>query len=150
MRVPMILRDTVNPDLAARAALLLVRDGVVSTGVLAGERVESGVTSVAFPGLGTGVGQVGPNTCARQVRAAIEESVLGLQTEPKFQAAEPLGQNPCRPLPLERCQPPTGERANRRGAAPAGGGRGCRVPSRRGGTNCRRRARYRLETGCND
>ena len=34
-------------------------------------------SSVAFPGLGTGVGRVGPNTCARQVRAAIEEVVLG-------------------------------------------------------------------------
>lgn len=77
MRVPMILEDTVQPYLAARAVFLLIRHGVVPAGVLAGERVETVVTSVAFPGLGTGVGRVGPNTCARQVRAAIEEVVLG-------------------------------------------------------------------------
>jgi O-acetyl-ADP-ribose deacetylase (regulator of RNase III) len=82
MRVPMILRDSVHPYLAARAALLLIRHGVFPTGPLEGERVETGVQSVAFPGLGTGVGQVGPNTCARQVRAAIEEVVLGQQTFP--------------------------------------------------------------------
>jgi O-acetyl-ADP-ribose deacetylase (regulator of RNase III) len=77
MRVPMILTDTVNPYLAARAVLLLVKHGVVSSGALAGESVAAAVESVAFPGLGTGVGRVGPNTCARQVRAAIEEIVLG-------------------------------------------------------------------------
>jgi len=77
MRVPMILRDSVNPYLAARAALLLVRSGVLATGALAGEPVSRGVASVAFPGLGTGVGQVSPNTCARQVAAAIEEILLG-------------------------------------------------------------------------
>src|SRR5262245_25769710 len=73
MRVPMILSDTVNPYLAARAVFLLIQHGVVPAGVLAGERVKDVVTSVAFPGLSTGVGRVDPNTCARQVRAAIEE-----------------------------------------------------------------------------
>jgi O-acetyl-ADP-ribose deacetylase (regulator of RNase III) len=77
MRVPMVLTDTVNPYLAARAVLLLVKHGTVPAGVLAGERVSTVVTSLAFPGLGTGVGGVGPETCARQVRAAIEEVVLG-------------------------------------------------------------------------
>src|SRR5262245_57848465 len=76
MRVPMILRDSVNPYLAARAALLLIRHGVVPAGVLAGERVEAVVQSVAFPGLATGIGRIGPNTCAHQVRAAIEEVLL--------------------------------------------------------------------------
>lgn len=77
MRVPMILADTVNPYLAARAALLLVGHGVFPTGARAGEAVSAVVESLAFPGLGTGVGRVGPNTCARQVKAAIEEVVLG-------------------------------------------------------------------------
>ena len=77
MRVPMTLRDSINPYLAARAAFLLIQHGVVADGAFVGERVETVVTSVAFPGLGTGVGQVGPNTCARQVRAAIEATVLG-------------------------------------------------------------------------
>ena len=62
MRVPMVLTDTVNPYLAARAVLLLVKHGVVPSGALAGESVAAAVESVAFPGLGTGVGRVGPNT----------------------------------------------------------------------------------------
>src|SRR5436190_3100647 len=77
MRVPMILRDTVNPYLAARAVFRLIQHGLVPAGALAGERVEAVVTSVAFPGLATGIGRVGPNTCAHQVRAAIEEVLLG-------------------------------------------------------------------------
>ena len=77
MRVPMVLADTVAPYLASRAVLLLTRHGVVPSGVLAGEPVAAAVQSVAFPGLGTGVGRVGPNACARQVRVAIEEVVLG-------------------------------------------------------------------------
>ncbi|MFO0957298.1 MAG: macro domain-containing protein [Isosphaeraceae bacterium] len=77
MRVPMILRETINPYLAARATLLLIRHGTLPAGPLAGEPVSSAVASVAFPGLGTGVGRVKPGTCARQVRAAIEEVVLG-------------------------------------------------------------------------
>ncbi len=76
MRVPMILTDTVNPYLAARAVLLLVKHGVFATGTLIGEKVSDAVHSIAIPGLGTGVGRVGPNTCARQVRAAIEEVIL--------------------------------------------------------------------------
>lgn len=76
MRVPMVLRDTVNPYLAARAVFRLIRHGIIPAGDLAGESIANVVSSVAFPGLGTGVGRVGPNTCARQVRAAIEEAVL--------------------------------------------------------------------------
>jgi len=83
MRVPMVLVDSVNPYLAARAALLLIRHGVVASGALAGEPLSAVVSSVAFPGLGTGVGRVGPNTCARQVRAAIEEIVLGRGRYPR-------------------------------------------------------------------
>lgn len=71
MRVPMILSDTVNPFLAARAALLLVKHGRFADGLLQGEEISSAVTSIAFPGLGTGIGRVDFETCARQVRAAI-------------------------------------------------------------------------------
>ena len=83
MRVPMVLTDTVNPYLAARAALLLVRQGVVPSGALGGEPLAVAVRSIAFPGLGTGVGRVGPNTCAHQVRAAIEEVVMGTGHYPR-------------------------------------------------------------------
>jgi O-acetyl-ADP-ribose deacetylase (regulator of RNase III) len=83
MRVPMILRDTVNPYLAARAVFRLIRHGVVPSGSLAESPLASIVATVAFPGLGTGVGQVDPDTCARQVRTAIEDVVLGAHRFPR-------------------------------------------------------------------
>lgn len=83
MRVPMMLGNSVNPYLAARAVLLLIEHGSFASGSLTGEPVASFVESVAFSGLGTGVGRVGPNTCARQVRAAIEEVVLGKNEFPR-------------------------------------------------------------------
>ena len=83
MRVPMILRDTVNPYLAARAALLLVKCEQFASGPLQGEPLASVVTTVAFPGLGTGVGRVEPSTCARQMRAAIEEVLFGKRSFPR-------------------------------------------------------------------
>lgn len=76
MRVPMVLRNSVNPYLAARAVLHLIKYGVFCYGSYKGEPISNFVESVAFPGLGTGVGQIGPNTCARQVRAAIEKVIL--------------------------------------------------------------------------
>ena len=61
MRVPMILgAETINPYLAARAALRALED-------------YPHIETVAFPGLGTGVGRVPPLVCAQQVRAAIGE-----------------------------------------------------------------------------
>lgn len=76
MRVPIILRDTVNPYLAARAALVLVKHGVFRGGQFQGMPVSEVVESIAFPGLGTGVGQVSPAVCAHQVRRAIEDVIL--------------------------------------------------------------------------
>ena len=77
MRVPMRLHDSVHPYLAARAALLLVQHGTFPSGILAGEKIADVIQTVAFPGLGTGVGGIGPTTCAHQVRAAIDDVVLG-------------------------------------------------------------------------
>ena len=83
MRVPTILpADTVSPYLAARAALLLVKHGTFTQGTYAGEKIADYVETVAFPGLGTGVGRVGPNTCARQMRAAIDAALLGREVFP--------------------------------------------------------------------
>jgi O-acetyl-ADP-ribose deacetylase (regulator of RNase III) len=76
MRVPMILRNSVHPYLACRAALLLVKHGRFAAGPHAGQPISAVVDTIAFPGLGTGVGQVAPNTCANQMRAAIEEVVV--------------------------------------------------------------------------
>lgn len=76
MRVPMILKDTVNPYLAARAVFLLIKHGTFFDGNHKGEPINKFVQSVAFSGLATGVGKVGFNTCARQMQKAIEDFVL--------------------------------------------------------------------------
>ena len=76
MRVPMILQHSVNPYLAARAVLLRVKHGTFSHGPHLGKPIAELVNTIAFPGLGTGVGRIGPNTCARQVRAAIDAVLL--------------------------------------------------------------------------
>jgi O-acetyl-ADP-ribose deacetylase (regulator of RNase III) len=68
MRVPMRLPDdTVNPYLAIRAALRW------ALGHGSGEAAHPGrIGSVAFPGMGTGIGGVSPDRFAWQARAAIE------------------------------------------------------------------------------
>jgi hypothetical protein len=77
MRVPMELEYSVNPYLACRAVLLLIKHGTFQGGPFAGEPIADTVKTVAFPGLGTGIGRVSPNICAQQVRAAIEEVCMG-------------------------------------------------------------------------
>ena len=90
MRVPMRLRDTVNPYLAARAVFILITRGVFSSGNHAGHHIRDYVKTVAMPGLGTGTGYVDPNVCAGQVRAAIDDILLKKHQEPKslWEAAE--------------------------------------------------------------
>ncbi|MBX7173578.1 MAG: macro domain-containing protein [Pyrinomonadaceae bacterium] len=82
MRVPMILKDSVNPYLAARAVFLLIKYGTFFDGNYKGEPIHKFVNSVAFSGLATGVGRIGFNTCARQMQKAIEDIVLEKQTFP--------------------------------------------------------------------
>jgi len=76
MRVPMNLHETVNPYLAARAMFLLVMKGKFLSGPNQGQDVSDHIQTIALPGLGTGVGKVGFNTCAHQVRAAINDILL--------------------------------------------------------------------------
>ena len=83
MRVPMILQFSVNPYLAARAVLRLVKHGVCRHGPQKDRPIGDFVDTVAFPGLGTGVGHIGPNTCAHQVRAAIGAVLLGEEAFPE-------------------------------------------------------------------
>ncbi|NYI81920.1 O-acetyl-ADP-ribose deacetylase (regulator of RNase III) [Saccharopolyspora hordei] len=61
--------DTVHPYLAARAVLRLWRSAALENGAL----VRDVVRSIAMPGLGTGVGGVPPELCARQIAAAWDE-----------------------------------------------------------------------------
>ncbi len=82
MRVPMRVSDTVNPYLAARAVLRLVRYGHFRGAPFPGVAVRDLIGVVAMPGLGTGTGGVSAGKCARQVRAAYEEVVIGRFTMP--------------------------------------------------------------------
>jgi O-acetyl-ADP-ribose deacetylase (regulator of RNase III) len=51
--------------------LRLWRDGTLEDGA----PVRAGVNTIALPGMGTGVGGVSPETCARQVVAAWDEVI---------------------------------------------------------------------------
>ncbi|MEM7039466.1 MAG: macro domain-containing protein [Bacteroidota bacterium] len=79
MRVPMILRNSINAYLAARAVLLLWKYGTLPG---TDTPVRDVIKTIGFPGLGTGVGKMGVNTCAHQVRTAIDEVVLGKRRFP--------------------------------------------------------------------
>jgi O-acetyl-ADP-ribose deacetylase (regulator of RNase III) len=80
MRVPMVLGpETVNPYLATRAVLLLARHGTSLTG----EPLSDRLGTIAFPGMGTGVGRVPAEICARQMRAAVDDFLLGGYRMPK-------------------------------------------------------------------
>ncbi len=83
MRVPMILRDTVNPYLAARAVFRLILQGRFPDGPRKGKPIRDVVQRVAFPGMATGVGRVSPAICARQMRRAIDDAVLDKFTFPR-------------------------------------------------------------------
>ena len=81
MRVPMILRDSVNPYLAARAVILLVRHGTFPGGPFAGEPIQDVIKTVAFPGLGTGVGGLARTPVPAKF-AAIEEFLIHRRSFP--------------------------------------------------------------------
>jgi O-acetyl-ADP-ribose deacetylase (regulator of RNase III) len=68
MRVPMVLgRETINVYLATRAVLLLLEHSRLEDGTPVRDRIHS----VAIPGMGTGVGKVPAEICARQMKQAI-------------------------------------------------------------------------------
>jgi O-acetyl-ADP-ribose deacetylase (regulator of RNase III) len=83
MRVPMTLADSVNPYLAARAVFRLVRHGRFPFATSHAEPIRDRIRTIALPGLGTGVGHVGPNICARQVRQAIDDIILDRFVSPQ-------------------------------------------------------------------
>ena len=70
MRVPMKLQDSIHPYLAMRAILLLLRHGLFREGKFQGQPLYKHLKKVAIPGLGTGVGQVSPQTSAHQTHQA--------------------------------------------------------------------------------
>ncbi len=72
MRVPMVLKESVNPYLAMRAILLLITKGKFDDDTL----ISNKINSVAISGLGTGVGCVSAIKCARQMRIAFGQVIL--------------------------------------------------------------------------
>ncbi len=83
MRVPMILHDSVNAYLAARAIFILCMHGHFKSGNNKGQKISSIVETVAIPGLGTGVGKIGAKVCAGQVRQAISDILYQKYIMPK-------------------------------------------------------------------
>ena len=79
MRVPTVLgAATINPYLATRAVLLLVKYGSLENG----RPVSDVVQTLAIPGLGTGIGKVPVKLCAHQMRQAVNEVLLDTYTYP--------------------------------------------------------------------
>jgi O-acetyl-ADP-ribose deacetylase (regulator of RNase III) len=72
MRVPTVLRETVNVYLATRAILTLVKFGSVPDGT----PVKHIIETIAIPGMGTGMGKVPPHICANQMKVALEDILL--------------------------------------------------------------------------
>lgn len=69
MRVPMILKDTVNIYLATKAAFILANNFLINR--------------IAIPGMGTGVGRVLPEICARQMKSAFDAVFSPIEYFPK-------------------------------------------------------------------
>jgi O-acetyl-ADP-ribose deacetylase (regulator of RNase III) len=70
MRVPMILENTPNVYLSARAVFLLLKK-------------EDRIKTVTMSGLGTGVGKVPYDLCAKQMRMAYDDVMLNQYEFPK-------------------------------------------------------------------
>lgn len=64
MRVPMILKDTVNVYLASKAIFYQLMTN------------DKGIEKITISGLGTGVGRVPYNVCAKQMKQAYDEMIL--------------------------------------------------------------------------
>lgn len=79
MRVPMVLKDTVNIYLAIRAVLLLLKYGKFEDGTVIVDKVKT----VALSGMGTGVGQVSPKIFVKQMKTAVEEVIEEKYVFPK-------------------------------------------------------------------
>lgn len=83
MRVPMELVQTVNAYLATRAVLNLLHHGIFQEGDEEGKTIASVIENIAFPGLGTGVGGLDYETCAKQMRVAFERVLLNPKHYPQ-------------------------------------------------------------------
>ncbi len=69
MRTPMTILRSPNIYLATKAIFTLLKEGRFEDGT----KISDKIKTVAIPGLGTGVGQMPPLLCARQMRIAWED-----------------------------------------------------------------------------
>lgn len=76
MRVPGVVKNTVNAYLAFRAALIAIKKWNVPA------NIEKHIHSVLCPGLGTAVGQMSPFACARQMFEAYQAIWLDKPIDP--------------------------------------------------------------------
>jgi O-acetyl-ADP-ribose deacetylase (regulator of RNase III) len=72
MRVPTVLRETVNVYLATRAILTMVKFGTVPDGT----PVKHIIETIAIPDMGTEMGKVPPHICALQMKTAFQDILL--------------------------------------------------------------------------
>ena len=82
MRVPLDIRGTANPYLAIRGVLLAVKHGIFKDGTPVKDRIKT----IAFPGMGTGVGQISPQVFAEQMKQAVKDVI-----EEKFEFPQTIG-----------------------------------------------------------
>lgn len=78
MRVPSVVRNSVNAYLAFRATLKAVRDWNDAP-----KNAYKQINSILCPGLGTAIGQIHPFACARQMFEAYQVMVLGKRLKPR-------------------------------------------------------------------
>jgi len=71
MRVPMDIKGTANPYLAIRGVLLAVKHGIFKDGTPVKDRIKT----IAFPGMGTGVGQISPQVFSKQMKQAVKDVI---------------------------------------------------------------------------
>jgi len=71
MRVPLVLKDSVNVYLAAKAIFIELKTNTL------------GIESVSILGLGTGVGEITPETCASQMKQAYDDIIADKFQSPK-------------------------------------------------------------------
>src|SRR6476469_4759080 len=79
MRVPTVLRETVDVYLATRAILTLVQFGSVPDGT----PVKHITETVAIPGMGTGGPRLPPYICANQITRTLQKILLSHYDDPQ-------------------------------------------------------------------
>ena len=79
IRVPTVLKETVNIYLATRAVLTHVKFGTVPDGT----PVKHIIETIAIPDMGMEIGKISPDICALQMKVALQNILLSQYEFPK-------------------------------------------------------------------